>query len=81
LPPITIIMRSSLLVLSRAIVRRPLLTTTTSGSSSSSSRCSLSSMQDFFNPTEDHRQLRSMLRDFVQREVRRNQSCILIYTY
>jgi hypothetical protein len=33
-------------------------------------------MQDFFNPTEDHRQLRSMLRDFVQREVRRNQNIL-----
>lgn len=37
---------------------------------SSSSSISSSSLKDFFNPTDTHVQLRSMLRDFVQNEVR-----------
>ena len=39
-------------------------------SSSSSTSTSSSSLKDFFNPTDTHVQLRSMLRDFVQNEVR-----------
>ena len=41
---------------------------TTSVVSSSSSSGS-TTLNDFFNPTEEHVQLRSMLRDFVQKEV------------
>lgn len=36
---------------------------------SSSSKRAISSMNDLFNPTETHSQLRSMLRDFVRNEV------------
>jgi hypothetical protein len=39
-------------------------------SSSSNISTSSSSLKDFFNPTDTHVQLRSMLRDFVQNEVR-----------
>jgi hypothetical protein len=39
-------------------------------STSSSISTSSSSLKDFFNPTDTHVQLRSMLRDFVQNEVR-----------
>ena len=39
-------------------------------SSSSSTSTSSSSLKDFFNPTDTHVQLRSMLRNFVQNEVR-----------
>ena len=41
-----------------------------SSSSSSSTSTSSSSLKDFFNPTDTHVQLRSMLRNFVQNEVR-----------